>query len=261
MIFRGNRSEGRATEQSGDRRYICYLSLGKIDTLYAQNTDFVQSHVKQTKKLEVEGKTEVGLPSVFGLVKNGLSFGGRRGSEYVVEGEISPVQRLQKIIAVYESNNLIGDLNEDILLGDSEPGNVCFAYSGAFTCVDRAELMGTPSVPQTYLRQEEEETKYSPTASGMPTIGRMCVLMSEFAGYRIFLACSMKYFSDMGGSRIEGKDGDVVDIHPHSGNHFFFAGNYSAHFEAILFLTGQSGKDLYGSPVALINSFTPDLRI
>jgi hypothetical protein len=75
----------------------------------------------------------------------------------------------------------------------------------------------------------------------------------------------MKYFSDMGGGRVttgkEYSEQDLVDIHPHSGNYLFFEGKYEAQFEAILFLTGQKGKELYGSPLALINTFSPNLTI
>jgi hypothetical protein len=238
------------------------LSLGKIETLHAQTSDYVQSHIKETKSLQIEGKAEAGLPSVFGLLKNGLSFGGSHGREYVVEGDVSPVQKLQKIIASFEARGLIGDLNSALLAGESEATSVCFSYTGVFTCVDHYEYGRLRSTQEGYIRKEEKETEYSPELYGMRTVGRMCVLKSEFAGFSLFLACSTKYFSDMGSSRIKGEDGeDVWSIGPHSGNHFFFSGEYPATFDAILFLTGQKGKDLFGSPVALINTFTPNLAI
>jgi len=263
MLFRSDDSKRPKAFRKDERRYICYLSLGKVETLYAQTVDYVQSHVKETKSLQIEGKAETGLPSVFGLIKNGLSFGGRRGTEYVIEGDVSPVQRLQRITASFEAQGLIGDLNSSLLANQADSKSICFSYSGVFTCVGREESTKFTSAHKDYIRKEEQETAYSPLMYGVRTIGRMCVLKSEFAGYTLFLACSTKYFSDMGSSRIEGKDGgeDVFAITPHSGNHFFFAGEYPATFDVILFLTGQRERNLYGSPIALINTFTPDLTI
>jgi hypothetical protein len=77
-----------------------------------------------------------------------------------------------------------------------------------FTCVDHYEYGRLSSTQEGYIRKEEKETEYSPELYGMRTVGRMCVLKSEFAGFSLFLPCSTKYFSDMGSSRIKGEDGE-----------------------------------------------------
>jgi hypothetical protein len=248
-------------------RYICYLSFGKVNNIFAQISDYVQSGVKERKTIDVDGTTNVSTPSIFGLLKAGLSFGARHGRELIVEGEIDPIQKLQKIIAHYESSRKIDDLNKCIDQGNVNPGVTCFSYDGLFSCLSYKKMDGFAEGNQNYIETEEKETSYSPLhgISGLRTTSGMCILETKYRDYTIFLACSMKYFSDMGGSRVcvgEGSSkNDLVDIHPHSGNHFFFAGKYQAHFQAILFLTGQNGNELYGSPLALINEFSPDFGI
>jgi hypothetical protein len=69
----------------------------------------------------------------------------------------------------------------------------------------------------------------------------------------------------MGSHRIkvgeEYSDNDLVDVLPHSGNIFFFSGVQGAEFDTIMFLTGQKNRDLFGSPLVLLNSFSPNLTI
>jgi hypothetical protein len=197
------------------------------------------------------------------LLKAGLDFGGQRHREVVIEGEIDPVQKLQRLIACYEEQGALGDLNESIAAGSLGSSPVmCFAYKGLFTCLNHQDTEDFFGANAEYRQMEQKETSYSPVLYGLSTTGCMCVLKSECHNHHIYLACSMKYFSDMGSSRRETPGGqDVFDIHPHSGNWMFFSGKHSASFEAVLFLTGQSGSDLYGSPLALINAFSPDLAL
>jgi hypothetical protein len=98
--------------------------------------------------------------------------------------------------------------------------------------------------------------------AGFRAKARMALLESAYEKYHIMLACSYKFFSDMGSSRLfkdgELSDDDEFDIHPHSGNWHFFAGEKSGKFDAFLFLTQQEGTNLFGSPVVLFNAFKPD---
>lgn len=248
-------------------RYICYLSFGKVENLYAQIADFSQSKVKQTTTIQGDGKLEASTPSIFGLLKGGLEFGGRKGRELVVEGEVEPVQKLKRIVQHLEKEKLLADLNQAIADKTAQPGYTCFAYRGEFQCLNYSGREAFRVQHKRFVRAEEKATAYSPIhgISGLRTTGSMCVLPSECSNFRLYLACSMKYFSDMGGRRVtvgeKMSDDDLVEIVPHSGNHFFFAGKYKAIFDCILFLTGQKENELYGSPLALINDFSPVFAI
>ena len=119
---------------------------------------------------------------------------------------------------------------------------------------------------RSFLDKEKKEADENGTQLGFAkTIGEMVYLTTHVGNKNLYLACSYKYFSDMGASRIcigsEFSENDHLKIYPHSGNFFFFNGTVDATFEAIFILNGQKENILFGSPLALINDFSSDLII
>jgi hypothetical protein len=236
--------------------------------LHSQIVDLAAVKVARTTTADLAAKAEASTTPFLALLKAGLTFGYRRRRTEAVEGTLGPVQKLAAIIDRLEADGRIQNLNEAIRLGAVEGGAKCFTYTGAFTCLQEDSVAAVGQDHPTYLAEEEKATAPSGPEGAwgkLKTIGRMCVLHSRCGDFDLFLACSTKYFSDMGASRIvvgdDFSDNDLVEITPHSGNHHFFAGHHAAHFEALLFLTGQSGSKLFGSPVVLVNAFSPDLAI
>jgi len=243
-------------------KYICYLSFGKIENLYSQISEFVPTKIQRKKSTDINGKAEVSFPSIFNVLKGGLSFGARRRGEFMMEGEINPLQKLEKIIQYLEKEKLIGDLNKSIEEKNVEVGKICYSYTGTFSCNSNIENNSNSD----FFSKEEQEAEYPLKHwTGLKAVSSMTTLFSDYLGYSLVLAASYKYFSDMGGSRVtvvkDFSDNDLVSIHPHSGNHHFFSGYHDAKFETILFVSGQKGKILYCSPLVIVNSFTPDLSI
>lgn len=253
------------TNKYQDVKYISYLSIGKINNLYAQVTDFMPSMVKEKRSVNTKADVNASVPSIFGILKAGLSFGGQRGEEVSYEGELDPIHKLKIIIEYFESSNKTADLNSCIDSKEIPEGTTCFSFRGAFRGLRNEEPKELIENNPSYIEQEEKETSYNPLYHGCRAVSDMGILKSEYSNFNLLLACSYKYFSDMGSSRVkvgeDYSDKDYFRISPHSGNWHFFAGKHSAEFEAILILTGQDGNTLYGSPIALINTFTPNLNV
>lgn len=243
-------------------KYICYLSFGKIENLYSQISEFTPTKVQRKKTTDVNGKAEISVPPIFSMLKGNLSFGAHRGGELIMEGEINPLQKLNKIIQYLEQEKLIGNLNKSIEEKKVDVEKICYSYTGNFCCKANIENINNSD----FFSKEEQDADYPMKhRSGLKVVSSMTTLFSDYLGYTLVLAASYKYFSDMGGGRVkvgeDYSDNDLVSIHPHSGNHHFFSGYHNANFETILFVSGQKGKILYCSPLVIVNSFTPDLTL
>lgn len=202
-----------------------------------------------------------------GVLSGTLQFGGRREHRRSEEGTVGPIQQLAAVASRLQADGTLVDLNAAIAGDAVITDSTCFFYRGAFRCLPEEQKAGFTRSYSNYVADEEAASVLPPPGPnhGLTPVGRMCVLESQCDRFAITLACSMKYFSDMGGSRVvvgeEYSDRDLIDIHPHSGNHHFFAGRHLARFDALIILTGQDDTRLFGSPLALINRFSPDLTI
>jgi hypothetical protein len=106
--------------------------------------------------------------------------------------------------------------------------------------------------------REENALKESSPNNGS-LVSDMCVVTSELAEYTLSLACSFKYFSDMGGSWDE--RAREWHVHPHSGNYHFFNGDCDAWFDSLIFINGMRGKTIMGTPLFLVYATNPSLRL
>ena len=106
-------------------------------------------------------------------------------------------------------------------------------------------------------RKENALVEIGPNMGAL--VSNMAIINSSAGEFTISLACSLKYFSDMGGHWDE-KDKEW-SVTPHSGNHHFFSGESSMWATALIFITGVRGKTIMGTPLFLIHESNPNLTI
>lgn len=235
--------------------YICYLSYSKVDNLYSQisNMDIKEINSKHIVDIQSDGSLE--SDAIFKIINGKMSLGGRNSREYQSIGYINYIQKFRKIIDYCYKNNKIVELEK--FISKEVTGNfLLYTITEVFSC----EYFG---MDQDIIKKEKQEAdSYNIKGEKYKKVGDIAILHATTKlNIQIELACSMKYFSDMGESRVVVEKGlsenDYFDIHPHSGNYSFFEGEISGTFEAIILLLGKKDNVLYGSPLALINKFSP----
>ncbi len=240
-------------------KYICYLSNSKVENLYSQISTIDVSKIQTQKEIELDGQAQIETPTIMQIIKSGLSFGARRRSFFSEEGQLNYIQKFRKVISFCQKNRLIQDISQlNRRVNNTTP--VLYTITGKFTC-DSFHYCD-----EAFLNAEKVEAdNFKQNDQSLKTIGRIVVLKTDIGEQKLYLACSTKYFSDMGWERrtkeSNGLNEDFYVIHPHSGNHFFFSGTVDATFEAIFILNGQKEGCLFGSPVALLNDYSSDLLI
>jgi hypothetical protein len=268
--FSGDDDEGAETRflMSGpadNRAYlISYLSLAKLEQVCGQISDFDVQKVKQASDTKIKGKVGAKLAALFQLFSGSIDASAERQMVSTKEGQVNSFNKLRQVIGYYEKGGNIADLRECIASRSSPEDTILYRYNGEFT-VNRAPV-DKSSI--TFTKNEEKKENSVPVYAYQTNLAtsQMCVLTSKINGFALQIACSLKFFSDMGSSRhlAKGKksysDEDTFDIHPHSGNHHFFSGEGSSHFDALIFITGQEGKRLFGSPLVLFQNFAPNFK-
>ncbi len=235
--------------------YICYLSCSKIDNLYSQITDIDIDEINTKNIFEVKGNGNIETDTIFKILKGNIELGGNSAREYQSVGKINYIQKFKKIIEYCYKTNSIVDLNK--YLDKEETGEyLLYTITGEFCC-------GYYEMDEEVIQNEKQEAdNHNEIGEKYKRVGDIAILHTRTQnGTELELACSMKYFTDMGESRkIVGKDcsdDDFFEVHPHSGNYYFFKGKIKGTFEAIIVLLGSKDGVLYGSPLALINKFSP----
>lgn len=240
-------------------KYICYLSNSKVENIYSQIATIDVNMIHTQKEIELDGQTQIETPAIMQIIKNGLSFGMRRRTFVNEEGQLNHIQKFRSIISFCQKNGLIRKIDQVDEYAVSETP-LLFSFSGKFTCT------AFHNCDTAFLAAEKVEAdSFRQSDSSLKTTGRIVVLKTNIGKQDLYLACSTKYFSNMGCERISNKSNssneDFYAIRPHSGNHFFFSGDIEATFDAIFILNGQTNDSLYGSPIALINDYDPNLQI
>jgi hypothetical protein len=262
-------------------RYFAYVSRAKVDQLHDQLTDFQVTSKSVKKGKEGDASAEAGANALFGFIKGGLKVGARSRMDVEETGAQSTVQRLVKVLEHVGKSEKVLDLAQICTRKQGVKLDAfCYTYSGKFFALanigrkserygsgihfpeEAIERSGDEIVISKKLlvepgRQENDFPEKGPNNSRL--VSDMCILTSHVSDYVLNLACSLKYFSDMGGSYDE-KAGEW-DVYPHSGNHHFFAGGCDSWFEAVLFLNGIQGKTIMGTPLCLLHSIDPNLTI
>jgi hypothetical protein len=262
-------------------KYFSYISRAKVNQLYEQITDFAVE--KKTVKRGRQGETsaEAGTGSFFGLLKGTLKLGGKLSRDVEEVGSVTTVQKAIKVIEYIEQNEQISDLAELCRRKEGVLLNAfCYRYEGKFLALgelyrDRGYRQSDLRINGTALstagdeiviskrlliepaRKENAFSEKGPNNGSL--VSNICIVTSAIGEYTLNLACSYKYFSDMGGAWNEERK--EWDVSPHSGNYNFFEGESDAWWESLLFINGITGKTIMGTPLFLVQSTDPSLAI
>jgi len=264
-----------ARRTSGNLTYYSYISRSKVTQLYDQLKDFAveKRSVRRSNTADAKGEAS----GILGFFKAGLSVGASRHTEIEEVGGQTVVQKLAIILNHIEANERVLDLAK---LCRERAGvkldAFCYFYEGSFyslgtlsrrdsslwisgTALKKSpddiviskELLITPAHKENALKE------VGPNKSSL--VSDMTIICSDIGSYTLRLACSYKYFSNMGGSWDE--DDNEWEVEPHSGNYQFFEGATEAYFCCVVFLNGDRGKTIMGTPLCLAHSTDPSLSI
>jgi hypothetical protein len=262
--------------------YFSYISPAKVNQLYDQLTDFAvnKKTVKRGKESEGQAAAQAGGDAFFGFLKAGLSFGarGRLHTDIEEEGAETLVQKLTKVVNYISKHEKVLDLNELSTKKEGVPLDAfCYIYKGQFYVLGEFGRKDTSSITingSAFSRSKGEiliskELLIEPgrkdnalkqkSYNDGNLVSDICIIVSEVGEYDLQLACSFKYFSDMG-SNWDEHNKEVV-VHPHSGNYHFFEGAGDTWFESLIFINGMRNNTIVGTPLFLIHSTDPKLVI
>ena len=259
-------------------KYYCYISRPKVNQLYDQITDVAvrEQTVTRSKGADVSASAEAG--GILGVFKGALHTAARADAVVQSVGSETLVQRLAKVIEHIEEQEKVLDLNKLCTEARGVPLDAfCFYYSGEFFAegeISRGKR-GNISIRAKALDRIDDEIVISKKSLVRPAqvenefeergpnnsrvVSDMCLLMSQAERYTLSIACSYKYFANMGGQSY-GKSAEWV-MSPHSGNYHFFNGDSTAWLDSLLFVAGVSGNTIMGTPLFLVHGLDPRLRI
>jgi hypothetical protein len=194
-------------------------------------------------------------------------------------GQETLLQQLRKIMEHIERHENVLDLGQVCRRRAGTPLDAfAYTYSGKFFAlagISRDKYGGGIRISKESLEHAPDEIVLSKALLIEPgavenalvekgrkngtVVSDMCVIASRVSEFTINLACSLKYFSDMGGDW-DDKDKEWTVV-PHSGNYHFFEGEGEAWFDAFLFINGIRGTTIMGTPLFLIYGNDPSLAI
>jgi len=258
--------------------YFSYISRAKVNQLYDQITDFAVEKKSVKRGRQGETSAEAGVGGLLGFIQGSLRAGGKYTHDSEETGVETTVQKASKVIEYIEKNETVYDLNKLI---ENKAGVTldafCYRYRGRFFAlggIDRRQSSGIyiNGLALSYMadeiilskslliepaRAENSFREIGPNNGAL--VSRMCIINSNIDEYILSLACSFKYFSDMGGHWDE-RDKEW-EVSPHSGNWRFFQGEEELWFDSLLFINGRRGNTIMGTPLFLMHSTDPTLVI
>ncbi len=269
--------------RTGMLKFFSYISTAKVNQLYDQITSF--SIDKKTVKHSRGGEAsaEVGSNAFFGFLRGTFLAKGQYNQDIEEEGKETTIQKLKKVtdhIAKYEK---VLDLAELCKKREDVPLDAfCYSYEGNFFVVggiDREprdewknreitinfrvlEKLQDILISKNLLidpGQKENTIEHEIGPNNSKVVSDMCIIGSKIDQFDLQLACSYKYFNDMGGHWDE--YAKEWEVRPHSGNHHFFEGEIDIWFKSLIFINGIKDNTIMGSPLFLIQSIDPNLKI
>jgi hypothetical protein len=263
-------------------KYFAYISRAKIKQLHDQLSQFSVEQWSVRQGIEAQDDAEVGVDAILGLLKGGVPLSGHRTVTVGQTGKQSVVQLLIPVLEHIKQHERVLDLGSLCRRKQGVALNAfAYSYSGSFSTLAelgrsrRSGYSGGLHIPGRALekagneiiisrdllihpaREENAFEEIGPNNGHL--VSNMCIITSIIEEYTLSLACSYKYFSDMGGSWDE--EEKEWSVRPHSGNHHFFEGETDAWFDTLLFITGMRGKTIMGTPLFLVSGVDPELRI
>lgn len=258
-------------------KYYAYVSRSKVDQLYDQISDMAVEKKTTKRGLTGDTKAEIGSNGLFGFLKGGFSLASNRSESFEEVGRETSIHKLSHIIEHIQKNERVLDLNELCKNRNKVALDAfCYRYSGSFSTLasigrkyggvhinqkslDRAadEIIISKDLLLKPGRSENEYKEAGPNNGSL--VSDMCIINSQVGEFTISLACSYKYFSDMGGHWHESEK--EWEVFPHSGNHHFFSGYTEAWLDSIIFINGIREKTIMGTPLFLTHGQNPNLVI
>lgn len=260
-------------------QFFAYISRSKVEQLHDQLTDMVVEKRSLTRGRQRQLGGEVSTNPLLGLFKVGAKAGAAYHDDVKDEGGLSVVHRLADLLEHIDTHETVLDLRELI---DQQAGTrldaFCYSYSGPFRvlgefgthryssglainseALDRAsgDIIISKDLLIEPARQENAFAETGP--NGGRLVSSVCLIRSEHGNYAIQLACSLRYFSDMGG-HWDATDNEWSVV-PHSGNYHFFEGREEQWFDALIFINGLRNRTIMGSRLVLAYSSDPAVTI
>jgi hypothetical protein len=241
----------------GKLNYYCYVSRFKVNQLYEQLTDFSIGETSLPNSADRERSQGASSVSLHKFMTGGVSLGRTESIVYEQNGSPTTVQKLKQVLKHINDNERVLNLNNilDKKL-NHEIDTSWFFYKGAFKAQGlyswNKESVSNFS-KEHLIEPGVTENKFQETGPNRGSlVSGMCILQSEYAKHAIQLACSYKYFSEMGGNW----DGEAKEwsVSPHSGNYHFFAGEVETTLEGLIFVNGITDDKIMGTPLFLIHS-------
>jgi hypothetical protein len=257
-------------------RFYAYVSRAKVNQLYEQLSDYSVDKKTVTREKSGDLAVDAGVSALLGVFKGSLKAGGRLGENVEEAGEVTTIQKLARVLEHIDRYERVIDLGAAIDRGPGSLDAFCYTYTGQFAvmgqisrnygqlrrnaeAVSRTGADAAPSETQ-LVEIAERENEFNETGPNQGSlVSDMCIIASRRGSYTIELACSYKYFTDMGGSW--SSDTKEWYVWPHSGNMHFFSGAIDEWFDCMLFINGIKGRSILGSPLLLAHSRDPGLAI
>jgi hypothetical protein len=260
----GARQPGR---KPAKLRYYCYVSRGKIDQLYQQ----LQLELNDSMAAEDDAFSSGPLSEYMTALPDSIkseAISPDSGPSFIAKlrSVLNHIGRYEKVLDLPKLCRDKAGVSMDAfcytyrgvfyVLGDfGRNANDGLHIPGAALARSGDEIVISKSLLLEPGRQENSFREVGPNRGQL--VSDMCIVCSEVEGFTLRLACSYKYFSEMGGSWHE--HDHEWDVHPHSGNHHFFNGEVDTWLDAVVFVNGIRGKTILGTPLFLVYSPNPTL--
>lgn len=238
------------------RGFISYLSNSKLEQIHSSLNKFEVAKSTETTETKMGAKLGASVSGLMDFLKAEAAANAERRKHVTNERFESQYQKLSRVVEHFSDRNFIASLEDAISGKKSISEQRLFSYSGEFWIHEKSNL-------QQYIEEERAKEDAIPYYYARARArARMCVIESTVGNYKLLLACSLKYFGDMGGSRSFGEDGEEDEwyFYPHSGNHFFFDGDVSSDFCAIFYISQVKENVIFGSPLVLYQSHAPEFE-
>jgi hypothetical protein len=262
---------------ASDLQYFAYVSRAKVRQLHEQITDLGVTQRSVTRNQEGTATANVGSDTLLGIIKAGFSLGTRRSLVVQEVGQQTVVQQLQAVVSHIHRHERVLDLAK---ICREEAGTAldafAYIYSGEFFSLGSLgrdsggiyisgdslgrgpdEIVLSKQLLIQPGRQENALKETGPNNGAL--VSDIAIIHSFVGNYTISLACSLKYFADMGGSWDDQKR--EWDVQPHSGNHHFFSGESGMFATALIFITGVRDRTIMGTPLFLAHASNPNHSI
>ena len=258
-------------------KFFAYISRAKVQQLHEQLTEMAVTQRTVRRSRENKADAEVGS-TFWGMVKAAAKVD--VGRSYAVEesGNQTVIQQLAAVMDHIETNERVLDL-EELCTKRAGVALDAFAYSygGRFFSLatfgrdhHRGIQISTRSLENAsddiiiskslLLEPGRAENALPETGPNQgKLVSDMCIITTRIGDFDLNLACSFKYFTDMGGSW--GEQEKEWTVAPHSGNYHFFRGDTSMWFDTLIFITGLRGTTIMGTPLFLIQRSDKGLTI